>query len=200
MIPQVIRATLASNGALRGSAVSVLALVIAASSLGLGCNECPTTRRYKEDHEVTGQLSYQGPRAASTAGELAPFSGFEVGFGSAAFPGTSFTFTFAVAALSRSAIFSARLEVPSAPAGASEIELDDDVASLTIHTGTGDAVFHGLTGHLQWGDSNCQTNCPLQMRGTITVSATGPDQEVFEVTSGAFVADDSFYYVQVCQG
>jgi hypothetical protein len=200
MIPQVIRATPSLDWTLRGSAVSVLSLVIAASALGLGCDDCPTTRQVMFDHEVTGQLSYQGPGAASTTGDLAPFSGFDVGGGSAAYPGISFTFTFAVAAPSRSTIFSARLVVGSVPAGASEIELGDDVASLTIHTAAGDEVYHALTGRLQWVDSTCQTNCPLDIRGTVTVSATGPDQELFTVTSGAFVAADTIYEAQICQG
>jgi|GEM_PF-5625941 len=187
-------------GMIPRSAVSVLAIFIAASALGLGCDDCPTTRQVKIDRKVTGQLSYQGAGAASMAGDLAPFSGFDVSPPSATYTG-SFRFTFVIAEPSRANnAFSARFVVPLVPPGASAIELSDDVATLTIHTVESDTVYHGLTGHLQWVDSTCQTNCPLELQGTVTVSATGPDGETFEVTSGAFVAADTFYYAHICQG
>lgn len=179
--------------------------IIAASVFGLGCG-CPTIQEFKADRKVTGQLRYQLPGAAPTTGDLAPFSTFGVFPGaSGAYPDGEIAFDLEPDEPSRvtnPAAFAARLVVPLVPAGASEIELGDDAASLTAYTSAPTrAVYHGLTGHLsiQWIDSTCGTQCPLHMRGTVTVSATGPTDEVFEVTSGTFVAADGLYDTGRCQ-
>lgn len=196
------RETLPRIWALRDAAASVLAVVVAASVLGLGCG-CPTHPQIKADRKVTGQLTYQRPGEVPMTGDLAPLSGFDVTRqGSGASADSTFAFTFEPDGASRgTSSFSARLVVPLVPTTDSEIELGDEVASLTGHTGAVPAVYHALTGHLsvRWTDSTCQTDCPLQTQGTVTVSATGPDEEVFEVTSGAFVAADTFRDVEICQ-
>jgi len=179
----------------------ILSLLIASSVLGLGCG-CPTQKGINSDRRVTGQLTYQPPGAAATTGDLAAASGFSMNADSAgAYPGeVAFTLT-----PDQASAFPLRLVVSLAPAAASdEVDLTDSNASLTVHVPTPPSVitYHGVGGHLsiQGIDTSCGLACPLRAHGTLTVSATGSNDEVFALTAGTFVANDTVYDTGICQG
>jgi hypothetical protein len=179
------------------------AAVVSFAAFVVGCNSCPTVPEINYDRSVAGQLTYQLPSAGPTSTELGPSSSFDVKpDSSGAYPGET-TFTFLPDDPSRvmlRAVFVVRL----APGGASEIDLTDDNASLTMYV-PGEPppiAYHGVSGHLTLSgiDATCKFSCPLRVRGTVTVSATGPNDEVFAVTSGTFVANDTVHDKELCQG
>jgi hypothetical protein len=84
-----------------------------------------------------------------------------------------------------------------------EIDLTDEDASLTVRVPVAllTISYHGVSGHLSFQGirATCPDPCPLRAHGTLTVSATGPNEEVFALTSGTFVANDTVYDTGMCQ-
>jgi|KBSMisStaDraftv2_1062788.scaffolds.fasta_scaffold227864_2 hypothetical protein len=181
-------------------------LFVASSVFALGCNSCPTIQGIKQDRTVTGRLTYQLAGADPTTGDIGPLGSFvlprdgsgtytgEVDFGLAPDEPSPVT--------GRPA-FAARLVVHVAPGGASETDLSDDNAILTVSlSGAPPIAYHGVSGHLSLRgiDWTCQFLCLVRASGTLTVSAAGPNQEVFALSSATLVAADSEDDTQICQG
>ena len=181
-----------------------LAFIAAASILGLGCG-CPTLEGTRQDRKVTGRLTYQPPGADPTTGDIGAGS-FALGSDLSGVYPSEIDFVLEPGQRSdvtRPAPFAARLSVHLPPGGASEIDLSDDNVILTVHLSAMPApiAYHAVGGHLsvQGIDWTCQFDCLLRASGTLTASATGPNEEVFELSAGTFVANDTHYDTGMCK-
>jgi hypothetical protein len=179
-------------------------LFVVSSVVALGCG-CPTIQGIKEDRTVTGRLTYQLAGADPTTGDIAPLGYFALGRD---FSGDySGEVTFGLTPGERSQVtnapaFAARFVVNVVPGGASETDLNDDNASLVVSmSGAPPIAYHDVSGHLSLPgiDWTCRYDCLVRTRGTLAVSATGPNQEVFALGSGTLVAADSEDDMQICQ-
>lgn len=185
----------------------VVTVVLTVAVLGAGCGDsCHDQQAIREDRKVTGQLTYQPPGAAPAVADLGGPASFSVNAGPAGeYPGAvAFTLTDDGSSDGTTRpIFQAQLVVRVASRVASqEIDLTDDDGSLTVRFPDQwiPIPYHGLAGHLSLEgiDTSCQYNCLLRARGTLAISATGPNEEAFALTSGTFVANDTFYEYRVC--
>jgi hypothetical protein len=186
--------------------ILAIALIAAAALLGVGCG-CHTVQGIKQARKVTGQLTYQLPGAAPATAALASSASFMVQsdlYG--AYPGdVAFTFSPDDPSVQATnpASYYVRLVVGVAPGGPSEVDLTDANSTLTVSLPATPSpmAYTGVTGHLslQGIDATCGEACPLRAHGTLTISATGPNSEIFALASGQFAANDSTYDTGMCQ-
>jgi len=179
-------------------------LVLACSILGLGCG-CPTLEGTRADRKVSGHLTYQLPDTGPTTDDI---GGGSFSVGSDVSSVYLDEVDFGLEPGERSQVtnpppFAARLSVHVPAGGASEIDLSDDNVILTVHLSAMPApiAYHAVGGHLSIHgiDWTCQFDCLLRASGTLTVSATGPNEEVFELSAGTFVANDTHYDTGMCK-
>lgn len=181
-----------------------LTLVILSSVLGAGCG-CPTRQGIKPVRAVSGHLTYQPPDAAPVTGDLGPTASFDTLAEVSGGHPDEIVFSLSPYDTSQGVnppTVRARLIIPVGLRVASqELDLTDDNTTLMVTGPPAPATYHGLTGHLtlQGLDTTCQFSCPLRAHGTVAVSAAGPNDEVFALTSGTFAANDETYDYELCQ-
>jgi hypothetical protein len=180
-----------------------LTLVITSLVVGAGCDCATTAQTLNPDRKVAGYLTYQPPGASPAMDDLgaAFFSVLEDPSGS---PNeVAFTLAPASARGMDPAPFWVWFVVDFAPRVASqELDLTGENASVTAFQFTPDMPirYHGVRGHLslQGIDPTCRLACPFRIHGTVAVSATGPNDETFALTSATFRANDTVSEQRVC--
>jgi hypothetical protein len=162
-----------------------------------GC-ACEKVKAIRYDQQFAGTLRYQASGAAAME---AAFQGMNIRYSEV---GRSTTDTPSLALgiidLDSAIGVGFRLVINNVTNGPAEIDLDDARATLTAFSPLA-TPYSGVAGHLsvQSLSASCIAGtCALKARGTVTFSATGPEDQTLQVSNGTFTADDERHDTDEC--